>query len=499
MAIPRTLPAALGAVAFLPTTTMLAIHVILARSPADRASSVRTTAGVAAVLEAFIFIALPVFSLSHMAPWAPRRRCFRGMWFGAGLALSVVASAVSVSNIVCLGRVADDPLSTILGWKAKEFLVGSSVALGLALATQLVFFTLHLIVGRTLEPHPETSTYLDQVNRSIPRIKTVPYHQTTPISGAKTRGSASFDSPTPPGSSGGRSATETMSSIRTSLSHAIRPITSKTRLLSVSRRSSHRPASLDLATATPRASRSRPTTAEEGFDSWDTSAVDPENRQTVLESSSPPLTRFLETIPASPAPSRSPSPGTPLDLPPLNPPRARRRSRSYSPVSSRTIQAQQRAVSSTQQQAPPDSSSSSSSEAHIHPLFRSDSPVPPPSATPGTVIFSDRQSVRSIASMRRLRSESSPVVPSPLSRAASSESVVVAVGGGGGGRGRRRAESSASPEEDMGRRKMTPSIPEWIVGAGTRSSLAGYNGRKSARTPGESEDGGEVTQVHLSS
>ncbi|KAK4123090.1 hypothetical protein N657DRAFT_681236 [Parathielavia appendiculata] len=500
MAIPRTLPAALGAVAFLPTTTMLAIHVILARSQADRASSVRTTAIVAAVLEAIIFIAIPFLSISHVAPWTPKPRCFKTIWFGTGLGLSAVASAVSVSNIVCLSRVVDDPLSTILGWKAGEFLVGSSVALGLAFATQLVFFTLHLIVGRTLGSHPEISTYLDQANRSAPRIKTVPYHETTPASAARTRDSASFDSPTPPRSSGGRSATETMSSIRTSLSHAIRPITSRTRLLSVSRRSSNRPLSLDLAA--PRESRSR-STAEEGFDTWDTSAVDPDNRQTVLESSSPPSTRFLETIPASPAPSRSPSPGTALDVC-LNAPRTRRRSRSYSPVSSRTIQAQRAAF--TQQ--------ASHSEAHIHPLFRSDSPVPPPSATPGTVVvaapnagqvISDRQSIRSIASMQRLRSESSPVVPSPLSRAASSESFV-------GVRGRRRAESNASPEmreeeerkrdgegglpvmvaeEDM-ERKMTPPIPEWILTAGSRSSLTGYNSRKSVRTPGESEDGVEL-------
>ncbi|KAK4158427.1 hypothetical protein C8A00DRAFT_39399 [Chaetomidium leptoderma] len=466
MAIPRTVPAALGVIAFFPTTAILAIHIILARSPEDRAPSVRITAIVAAVLEVVIFVTVPFLSLSHIAPWTPsgRLRCFRSVWFGAGLPLCAVATAVSVSNIVCLSRVTDDPLSTILGWGVGSFLVGSSVALGFAFATQLVFFIFHFLAGRTLGSRPQGSTH-DQGNRLGPRIKTVPYHETTPTS-AKDRGSVSLDSATPPGSSGGRSATETMDSIRSSLSNAIRPISSRTRLVSISRRSSHRPTSLDLAPG-PRESRAR--SREEGFDSWDTSAVDPENRQTVLESSSPPHGHFLETIPASPTTSRSASPGTPLDL--LEPPRSRRRSRSYSPVSTRTIQAQR--VAFTQQ--------ASHSEAHIHPLFRSDSPLPP-SATPGTVVvaapnagqlISDRQSIRSIQSMRRLRSESLPGVPSPLSRAGSCESFP-----------RRGAENSSTTElqeEDEAEvaiagadaeRKMTPPIPDYILGAGPRSGAS---------------------------
>ncbi|KAK4043508.1 hypothetical protein C8A01DRAFT_43632 [Parachaetomium inaequale] len=490
MAIPRAVPAVLGAVAFLPTTAILAIHIILARSPADRAPSVRITAIVATVLEAVIFVALPFLSISHVAPWAPSARlgCWRRIWYGAGLALCTVASAVSVATIVCLSQVVDDPLSTILGLGVGSFLVGSSVALGLAFATQLVFFVFHFIAGRALGSHPEISTHAEQGNnKSGPRIKTVPYHETTPTS-AKDRGSVSFDSPTPPGSSGGRSRSETMSSIRTSLSHAIRPITSRTRLLSISRPSAHRPASLDLAAPQDRQSRS----TEVGFDSWDTSAVDPENRQTVLESSSPPPGRFLETIPASPTTSRSPSPGTALDM--LEPPRTRRRSRSYSPVSTRTINAQRAAF--TQQASP--------SEAHIHPLFRSDSPKPP-SATPGTVVVAapnagqviagDKQSIRSIQSMRRLRSESLPPAPSPLSRAGSCDSFV-----------QHRRAGSTSPEiteeEDEAvdvaagvdtERKMTPPIPDYILNAGPRSSLTVYKSRKD-EIPSGGEDASGLEQ-----
>ncbi|KAH6850016.1 hypothetical protein B0I37DRAFT_102548 [Chaetomium sp. MPI-CAGE-AT-0009] len=450
MAIPRKVPAVLGAVAFFPTAAILGIHIILARSPADQAPSVRATAIVAALFETVIFVAVPFLSLSHVAPWAPRAHLIRRVWFGAGLVLCTVASAVSVSNTVCLSQVVDDPLSTILGWGVEDFLVGSSVALGLAFATQLVFFIFHFLVGRALGRRPDELAQAERGNKLGPRIKTVPYHETTPTS-AKDRGSASFESPTPPGSRCGRPRAETMSSARSSLSNAIRPISSMTRLLSLSR-STHRPTSLDLAGPHERQSRS----TEAGFDSWDTSAVDPETRQTVLESSSPPHSRFLETIPASPTTSRSPSPCMALDV--LEPPPAKRRSRSYSPVSTRTIQAQR--VAFTQQE--------SDSEAHIHPLFRSDSPAPP-SATPGTVVvaapnagqvISDKQSIRSIHSIRRLRSESLPPGPSPLSRANSGESFVG---------GRRRADSS-SPELRE-ERTMTPPIPDYILNAGSTSSL----------------------------
>jgi hypothetical protein len=96
-------------------------------------------------------------------------------------------------------------------------------------------------------------------------------------------------------------------------------------------------------------------------------------------------------------------------------------------------------------------------------------------------VISDRQSIRSIQSLRRLRSESLPTVPSPLSRAASLDSF------------HRRAESN-SPEireeireedEAVVERKMTPPIPDWILTAGSRSSLTVYNGRKS-QIPGDS-------------
>jgi hypothetical protein len=348
------------------------------------------------------------------------------------------------------------------------------VAVGISFATQLVFLVAHHLIGRIQNHDGSLSLRSEDMRRSPqPQVKSIPYSQTSP--GIKVQSRSSVDSPSPPGSSGGRSATDTMNgSIRSSMSQLVGPMSSKTRLLSNSQRSQrssrHRP-SLDSLAFRERSL----TTSEDGFDSWDTSAVDPQNRQTVLETSATTPGRFLETIPASPTTSRSPSPGNSLDL---ELPRSIRRSRSYSPASMRTPQTQRAAF--TQQP--------SASESHIHPLFRSDSPTPPPLVTPGTVVtaapnamavISDRESIKSLS---RMRSGSLPANPSPLSRQGSFMDPP-----------RRGRAESVSPElpdveegEPMTERKMTPPIPDWILSAGSRMSLSGYQTRKQT-TPTKSK------------
>ncbi|KAK3692902.1 hypothetical protein B0T22DRAFT_30358 [Podospora appendiculata] len=463
MTVPNAFQVALGAIALLTTTAILVMHIILARSVADSISQVRITATIAATFESLVLITISLLACSYIKPTF-RLRSFNGIWFGAGLILCTTAAAVSVASLICLSNAAANLGGTILGSTATGFSIGSSVALGLAFAGQLIFLVFHFIITR-IQGHRGTSDDQAEEDRSSqqPRqIKSVPYHHTVP-NAMKTRDSGSIDWRSPPGSR--HSAAETMSSFRSSLSNVVRPITSKTRLLPGSQKPYRRPASLESAAMR----ELRPISTEDGFDSWDTSSVDPQNRQTVMESSSPPTSRFLETIPASPTVSRSPSPGTPFDL---ELPRTRHRSRSFSPAATRTIQAQRAAF--TQQ--------STQSESHIHPLFRSDSPTPPPFTTPGTVvtaapnaghiIMTDKQSIRSLA---RMRSGSFPAVSSPLSRQSSFDSF-------------RQKVNSSSPElieEAEGEattpdteRKMTPPIPDWILSAGSRTSLTGYNSRK---------------------
>lgn len=472
MTIPRTLPAGLGALAIVPTTAILVIHMILAA--AGPTTAVRATAAVAVALEVVVLCAISSLTLSYFGswPWLARAKNLSGACFGVGVLVCTLSAAISVASLVSLSNAASDSPSTILGSRATNLLVGSSVALGLAFAVQLIFLVFHFVASRfDLHSGKKPDVEENRPQTSHRGVKSIGYHQTSPYR-SKAYGSVS-STRSPPGSSYGRSPSETMLSIRSSLSNIVNPISSKTQLLPAGKRSSQRPTSTDSG----HANEKRPIVSEDTFDSWDTSAVDPQNRQTVLQTSptTSALARFLETIPASPSTSRSPSPGEPFDLePPPIPPMSRQRSRSFSPApGSVRSQRSQRTISP---QTTP-----TRSESHIHPLFRTDSPTPPPFATPGTVVtaapnggqlISDKASIRTLT---RMRSGSLPAVPSPLSRQGSFDSF------------HRRPTTSAAPElreedemewVDGTERKMTPPIPDWILSAGSRLSMSGYNSRK---------------------
>jgi hypothetical protein len=189
----------------------------------------------------------------------------------------------------------------------------------------------------------------------------------------------------------------------------------------------------------------RSTMGDDAFDSWDTSTVDVHNREAVMEISTPTQSkpRGLETIPASPVASRSPSPQSFVEL---EPPRiqTRRRSRSYSPVS---IRRELR-----------DAPGANSSEAHIHPLFRSDSPDPHPFATPGTIVMAAPDAGRVLSrqssniSLNRLRSDSLPIAPPNLNRNDGFDSRSLRM---------YRSELDLG-EHAQGDMDMAPPAPEWL-------------------------------------
>lgn len=531
------MPTLLGAVAIVPTVTLVALHAVLA---AQTQAIVHVTSIIAAVLEALMLLLLVrLLSTDARALLQRRRRrsasgsgagsrpySSRPCFFAASLAASVLLAALAaIASGTSLVSLADESKNNSDGIVANRtvFLVGISVALGLSLACQLVFVVVHLVLiflsarrsvtapaqpwpspsaantedgrtghGRPVSNHRQHGTVRQHHRFSLAgihssAIKSVPYSQTT--SAPPGRSPSHSGSRSPPSSSGGRSArsaSETLTSLRSSLSNAVRPVSSLTRLLPArDSREDHR--------EKPLAGGER---EEDGFDSWDTSGVDAHNRQTVLESyspsSSPPSNtphmlqqpRLLETIPASPTTSRSASPGCPLDLAP--PSRAVRRSRSYSPA---TLSS--RIPNHQQQQVPPSPSPTPSDEAHIHPLFRSDSPSPPPATTPGTVVtaapngglvISDRHSIRSLS---RMRSCSLPTVASPLSRHSSVEDLQPPpqlLHPSPGSTGSSLLEEVIDEEQ----RKMTPPIPDWVLSAGSRTSLSGYHWRKTR--PGEGDE-----------
>ncbi|KAL0931985.1 uncharacterized protein CTRU02_212938 [Colletotrichum truncatum] len=462
MGLPRALPVVAGVLALIATITIVVIHIVLAIH-ITQASPVRTSSILSSVMETILLVVLGwmlsanlIFKLRNSS-----KRVISAM-FGVSVLACTMATAASVATMICLGNATRNLSDSVLGAKQTSFLIASSAALGLCFACQLVFIVIHFVLAR-LSAREEADSYSkDEESRRSPtvHVKSIPYSRTSPTYEGRSR-STSMGSQTPPPSSSGRSATETLSSIRSSLSNVVRPISSRTRLLPL--REKRRAESID---SNHYRSRSSSVNEDSSFDSWDTSSVDMQSRMTVLGTSSPvPGGRFLETIPASPTTSRSPSPGAPLDTD-LEPPRAPRRSRSYSPVGSL-------------RRPEPAFSMESASESHIHPLFRSDSPDPPPMVTPGTIVTAAPDACRVISdrqSVRRMRSGSLPSGPSPLSRTNSVENFFP--NGEPVKEEKAELESPQEKDEDPTERQMTPPIPEWILTAGARTSLHGYQTRK---------------------
>ncbi|KAI1476815.1 hypothetical protein F4774DRAFT_391202 [Daldinia eschscholtzii] len=472
MARSRVIGASLGAVALLATASILALEVILAQGLWESTSPARIAAVVASAFEIIILLLLIILFAKCVGTGIEFGiRKSNGVWFALGLMSSILASAASVVTLVMMGGSKGFP-ETILQTPLTNWRVGTSVALVGAFVGQLAFIVVYFVTNRLPDSEQALSLHTNEdSSRQLPRhVKSIPYSQTVPATSQTTIGRRTFmDYPTPPGSSGGRSMAETMSSIRTSVSQAVRPIGASTRLLSASSRPGRRAASID---SNGYRERTSVTVSEDGFDSWDTSSVDTQNRQLIVETS-PPIRsgRFLETIPASPTTSRSPSPGNALDFEPPNPNR-NRRSRSYSPLPKphheRNMTPQ-----------------SISGELHIHPLFRSDSPVPPPAATPGTVVIAAPNAGQTISekSLSRMRSSSLIAGPSALSRQGSYDSF----------------RKTPSPDTDRPRvedlaveRKMTPPIPDWILNAGSTASLSDFRTKRQR----ERETSEETSSIH---
>lgn len=367
------------------------------------------------------------------------------------------ATVASAATLIQLSKATLDQNEQVLGANKNSFLIGSSTALGLAFAFQILFLSAHFFSSRNIDTSAHS---FDSLERLPPKLlaKSVRYSQTTSEPEPIPRSMNSMDSRTSPLSVKGRSRSGIMTSIKMQFSTTIRPVTSETELIT---RDFRRPVSVDSY-----GHRS----SEDAFDSWDTSSVDTQNRQVVMEATTPTQEKsghLLETIPGSPTPIRTPSPNTTVI--PFELPRARTRSHSYSP----SLQASE--------EADPLPSPPSMSELHIHPLFRSSSPTPPPIATPGTVVvaspvagqvIAQRQSIRSLS---QTRSVTRPAHSRPMSIRSRADS-------------KAQRDDQSSIQEDVeengssiqpvSERTMTPPIPEWVLGAGPRSSLTGYNTRK---------------------
>ncbi|PNP50955.1 hypothetical protein THARTR1_08576 [Trichoderma harzianum] len=427
----RMISLALGAFALITTMatmcTQSAISVSISQTSPGRIAST-----IAAVFDAAILVLLGwLIAADVLSTFPGQSKLWRGIFFGLEITAGVIATVTSLVGLVYLTK--RD------GGANKHLLVGSSVTLGLAVSSQLVYTIYQVLPASTDAAGISWPARKDEESGRARKInlKAIRYSQTMPI----------MDQPSPiaqldgrtsrsrSNSADGKSMAETVASSVTYVAHSIRSVSSKSKMRSSKERS--RSMSTD-------STANRSTMADDAFDSWDTSSVDVHNREAVLEISTPTQSkpRGLETIPASPVASRSPSPQSFTEL---EPPRiqTRRRSRSYSPVS---IRRELRDLPS------------SSGEAHIHPLFRSDSPDPHPFATPGTIVMAAPDAARVIVhrssnvSLNRLRSDSLPIAPHPFARQDSFDSRSLKA---------YRSELDLN-EQDFADRGMAPPAPEWL-------------------------------------
>ncbi|KAM0263494.1 hypothetical protein ACHAQJ_001112 [Trichoderma viride] len=429
--MPRILPVALGALAFVTTTATLCTQIAVSVS-VPQTSPGRIASSVAAAFEAAILVLLAWLIAADILPAFPgQAKPLRSVLTGLEVTAFVIATATSLVAVVYLTK-AD-------GGDNRHLLIGSSVTLGLAISSQIVYIIHQFLPTSTDGTGSSWTARKDEENGRSRKVnlKAIRYSQTmpivdqvNPITQVESQGIRSRSN-----SADCKSMAETVASSVTYVSHSIRSVSSKSKMRSSKERS--RSMSVD-------STANRSTMADDAFDSWDTSTVDVHNREAVLEISTPTQSkpRGLETIPASPVPSRSPSPQSFAEL---EPPRiqTRRRSRSYSPVS---IVRELRDLPG------------SSSEAHIHPLFRSDSPDPHPFATPGTIVMAAPDAARVIvhrssnASLNRMRSDSLPTAPTPLSRHDGFDSRSLKMY-------RSELDLSAPLQDDM---EMAPPAPEWL-------------------------------------
>ncbi|KAL9124793.1 MAG: hypothetical protein Q9217_005921 [Psora testacea] len=239
------------------------------------------------------------------------------------------------------------------------------------------------------------------------------------------------------------SASDGDSSLRSSFSTIQRPGSSKRALLI---RSHSQPRQSARSSSD---GPSRRPSQDEGFDNWDTSGVSPQMRETVLQSKPLGKGTGLPTIPGS----RSPSPAkalegpffdpSPDDSPPQSPlpqpPVSRQTSPPSSPLELPNFGVHFASSTGTAPSSPPSSSTTQkhnfsrppsltvarSSEDHIHPLFRTSSPTPPPSTSSNTIVTAAPEAGQFInqRTFQRLRSGSLPPTSTPLLRSESSPDI----------------------------------------------------------------------------
>ena len=337
------------------------------------------------------------------------------------IATSVVAATVGVFTMDRSNDTLNNPI--------PAFFTVSFAIWVLSVVAQAAYFAVLAVQTKLQRKAPLQRFPIDDPPQEIQEVS-------RPDTGSSDQ-SNPFHAPTPSSlPSMSMSASDADSSLRSSFSTIQRPGSSKRALLGLSHSFPRHSAQSSFDAPTRRPSQ------DEGFDSWDISGVSAQIRETVLQKGA-----GLPTIPGS----RSPSPAkalegpffnpSPDDSPPQSPLPQPSISRPTSPPSSASElpkftsvfpAALLTPVSSTPPSSPlqsqrprysrpPSLPKMITSEDHIHPLFRTCSPTPPPSASSNTVVTAAPEAGEMInrQTLHRMRSCSQPSFSSPLLRSES--------------------------------------------------------------------------------
>ena len=270
------------------------------------------------------------------------------------------------------------------------------VILGLSIVAQCIFYILAFRKGPAPPPEPPQAD-----PESFEKIRQSMINQARQANIMMSFNITDLPSPYLPSSpfhSPAHSTISLASSLKSpSLVSSPKPVALQTFHSNVSRTRLLRRKESDSAIAAP---LERP--QEDGFDTWDTSSVDQQTRDAVM--GTPRLNTRLEPIPGS----RSQSPADELSGTLNTSLYADRRAS----IAESILEPPQPLYTTASRPATP-----TGDESHIHPLFRAESPVPPPRVTPATVITAAPLSGQTIpafsrpASGVRSRSQSQPVHP----------------------------------------------------------------------------------------
>ena len=412
-----------GIIALVSSIATTVLSILLTAYLTPRRQQVTSLAVVAIVLQCIAICTISLLIFSHLREGSRfglagtkrgRNCCFL-------LACLITEFVAAAATGVMLGWTYDELQylhGLVVGQDPSDFMLVIIVVYGLA---NLALICLFICLFWVRQP---VGTYIAATSDYAPEMSTAIHDISRPATAMTTRSTKSrqVSLSRPPSAS----PSDGPSSLRSSLSIITRPSSSRSKLI---RQNSY-----------PRFSRSssfeNSTTArpsqDSGFDNWDTSTVSPQLRETVLHSSIL-ITKkpkgALEPIPGS----RSPSPAKALEgpffatAPEVSPP--------PSPLPQPSVS------------RPPSRQRSPSCEDHIHPLFRTYSPTPPPTASSGTVVVAAPVAGQFVNEriLRRMRSDSLPSSPrSPLIRSESYFDF---------------ATAPTSPAGEVG----TPPIPDFIL------------------------------------